>query len=72
MVRPPARVAVSTPVSRRAANNAQFKRWDESGAVLRYRSWALVPDSVRALSPSAFRAAVFVARDPASLPDIKP
>jgi hypothetical protein len=72
----PARAAprVTAPVAptltRRAANERQFTRWDRGGAVLRYRSWALVPDAVRRLSPAAFRSAVFVASSPATLPDI--
>ena len=56
--------------TRRTANQRQFVNWDNAGVVLRYRSWTLVPDAVRGLSTNAFRAAVFVARDPASLPDI--
>lgn len=56
--------------SRPRINQRQFSQWDKTGAVLRYRSWALVPAALRGLSPSAFKAAVFVARDPASLPDI--
>ena len=56
--------------ARRTVNQRQFVNWDNAGAVLRYRSWTLVPDAVRGLSTNAFRAAVFVARDPASLPDI--
>jgi hypothetical protein len=57
-------------VSNRVVNQRQFARWDRSGAVLRYRSWDLVPDSVRALSGARFRAAVFVATSPASMPDL--
>ena len=67
------RVAASrtvAPPSNRALNQNQFTRWDRSGAVLRYRSWALVPTSVRALSPARFRAAVFVASSPANLPGL--
>jgi len=62
-------VGVAAP-SRPRINQLQFSRWDKSGAVLRYRSWALVPVALRGLSPGAFKAAIFVARDPASLPDI--
>ena len=57
--------------SRRAVNQRQFAQWDSAGVVLRYRSWRLVPDAVRGLSADAFKAAIFVARDPASLPDIR-
>jgi hypothetical protein len=63
-------VRARVPVSNRVANQGQFTRWDRSGAVLRYRSWNLVPDAVRALSPAGFRAAVFVASSPASMPDL--
>ena len=61
--------SVAVP-SRRTVNQRQFSNWDGAGVVLRYRSWSLVPDAVRGLSTNAFRVAVFVARDPASLPDI--
>ena len=62
-------VGVAAP-SRPRINQRQFSQWDKAGAVLRYRSWALVPAALRGSSTNAFRAAVFVARDPASLPDI--
>lgn len=62
-------VGVAAP-SRPRINQRQFSQWDKAGAVLRYRSWALVPAALRDSSTNAFRAAVFVARDPASLPDI--
>jgi hypothetical protein len=61
---------VVAPVSNRVVNQRQFNRWDRNGAVLRYRSWALVPDSVRSLSAARFRSAVFVSSSPASLPDL--
>ena len=64
------RAAMVAAPPRRTVNQRQFTNWDNSGVVLRYRSWTLVPDAVRGLSTNAFRAAVFVARDPASLPDI--
>ena len=57
--------------SRRVVNQRQFAQWDSAGVVLRYRSWNLVPDAVRGLSATMFKAAIFVARDPASLPDIQ-
>ena len=56
--------------SARVINRGAFNGWDRSGAVLRYPSWAAVPDSVRALPASQFRASVYVAASPASLPGI--
>jgi hypothetical protein len=65
------RAAAAKPVvSVRAANQGSFAAWDRAGAVLRYPSWAAIPDSVRALSPAQFRAVVYVASSPATLPGI--
>jgi hypothetical protein len=57
-------------VSVRAVNQGSFNAWDRAGAVLRYSSWAAIPDSVRALSPARFRAVVYVASSPATLPGL--
>jgi hypothetical protein len=71
----PTRVVTPAPrvapiVSQRVLNERQFASWDRRGAVLRYRSWSLVPSAVRALSAAKFRAAVFVASNPAAMPDL--
>ncbi len=57
-------------VSVRSLNQGSFTAWDRSGAVLRYASWSAVPDSVRALPTSQFRARVYVASSPATLPGL--
>jgi hypothetical protein len=61
---------VAPVVAQRVLNERQFVRWDRRGAVLRYRSWNLVPSAVRNLSTAKFRAAVFVATSPAAMPDL--
>jgi chemotaxis protein histidine kinase CheA len=57
-------------VSVRSINQGSFTTWDRSGAVLRYSSWAAIPDSVRALPTAQFRAQVYVASSPANLPGL--
>jgi hypothetical protein len=57
-------------VSVRVVNQGSFNAWDRAGAVLRYPSWSAIPDSVRALSPARFRAVVYVASSPATLPGL--
>ncbi len=57
-------------VSVRSLNQGSFSAWDRSGAVLRYSSWAAIPDSVRALPTAQFRAQVYVASSPANLPGL--
>jgi chemotaxis protein histidine kinase CheA len=57
-------------VSVRSVNQGSFNSWDRAGAVLRYPSWAAIPDSIRALPTAQFRAQVYVASSPATLPGI--
>jgi hypothetical protein len=57
-------------VSTRSVNQGTFNAWDRVGAVLRYSSWSAVPDSIRALPAAQFRAQVYVASSPATLPGL--
>jgi hypothetical protein len=57
-------------VSVRSINQGTFNAWDRSGAVLRYPSWSAIPDTIRALPTAQFRAQVYVASSPATLPGL--
>jgi hypothetical protein len=71
-VRAQSQTVVVNSAARNVANNrSQFNAWDRSGAVLRYGSWSQIPQSVKTARAGTFRASVFVASSPASMPDIK-
>lgn len=65
-------VVVNSSARNLANNRSQFYAWDRNGAVLRYGSWSQIPQSVKTARAGTFRASVFVAASPASMPDIKP
>jgi TolA protein len=65
-------VVVNSSARNLSNNRSQFYAWDRNGAVLRYGSWAQIPQSIKTARAGTFRASVFVAASPASMPDIKP
>ncbi len=65
-------VVVNSSARNLANNRSQFYAWDRNGAVLRYGSWNQIPQSVKTARAGTFRASVFVAASPSSMPDIKP
>ncbi len=71
-VRSQAQTVVVNSSNRNLSNNrSQFYAWDRNGAVLRYGSWARIPQSIKTARAGTFRASVFVASSPSAMPDIK-
>ncbi len=64
-------VVVNSSARNLANNRSQFYAWDRNGAVLRYSSWARIPQSIKTARAGTFRASVFVAASPSAMPDIQ-